>query len=316
MPHRQLTLVAEHAAALRAARVAQAGVSMDAAAQLHAMCHALTTAVTQSLEGYRQWPAEVEQALGLWVAGAGPDPVVTLRQGLVLLELVQSLGARLRHASFPPAFLEEFRRSAQRIVERVADGHAWPGGMHDDVFRKDLALLCLRMLPCVSHVVCRYSGVPRRTLLKPQNLLAGLSTRTLFTLHGKLSPLIENHVHPEMTDRFDAAGREACYRLVCDLLRHWPDTLGLMGSSWYYDAAVGQISPHLRYLRDVPAGHGALFLQGSASDDAVGGALARSTQRRQLAERGLYQPRNVMMIWPRDALLASPFAGPAHAARQ
>jgi hypothetical protein len=156
----------------------------------------------------------------------------------------------------------------------------------------------------VSHVVCRYSGIPRSTLLRPRNLASGASARVVFALRGQLRPLIANHVHPEMTDRFDPAGREACYRLVCALLGHWPDSAGLVGTSWYYDRVVGDISPHLAYLRKVPAERGALFLDVGAPAEARADAVFRSERRRARVEDGTYKPRTVMMVWPRQALLA------------
>jgi hypothetical protein len=159
------------------------------------------------------------------------------------------------------------------------------------------------MVPCVSHLVCRHSGVPRRKLLLPSNLLSGASARVVFALSGRLQPLMANHVHPEMVDRFNPTGRNACYRLIGALLSHWPDNAGLVGASWYYDRAVGGISPHLAYLRDVPAQHGALFLDAGAGAEAKANALVGSQRRRARIEDGSYKPRTVMMVWPRRALL-------------
>lgn len=266
--------------------------------ELQAICAALTGSVAQRLDGYRQWPQTVEQRLQRWAAADPPA-----RLGELLLALVASLPGRFEQSGLPPPFSAEYRRCTARITERIAARTPWQQGVDDDIFRKDLALLCLRLLPCVSHVVCRHSGVPRRTLLLPRNLLSGTSARLLVGLRGRLWPLLENHVHPEMLDRFDAAGREQCYRLVGALLAHWPDAVGLGGTSWYYDRAVGKISPKLDYLYRVPAAHGALFLDAGSSAEAAQGAGARSAHRRSLIERGLYRPRNVMMVWPREALL-------------
>jgi hypothetical protein len=224
-----------------------------------------------------------------------------------MLTMIERLPARMRRVPLPPAFASEYARCAARIVARICEERGWTEGSEDDRFRKDLALLTLRLVPCVSHVVCR-SGLPRRTLLRVPNLVRGRSARVLLALRGRTSPMLENHVHPDMLDRFDAQGRAACYGLVAQLLRQRPQMLGLLGTSWYYDAAVGRISPHLAYLRDEPAGHGAIFLDAPTSTDSARGALARSRHRRALHEAGRYTPRNETMVWSRQSLLESPFA--------
>jgi hypothetical protein len=130
----------------------------------------------------------------------------------------------------------------------------------------------------------------------------------MLALSGRHQPMFENHVHPEMLDRFDEGGRRAGLGLVACLLRHRPEVLGLMGTSWFYDEAVGRLSPRLAYLREVPLRHGAIFLSAETTEDAAKSALSRSATRRQAAEEGRYRPRNVTLLWPRKSLLASSVA--------
>jgi hypothetical protein len=274
------------------------------ATALQSTCDALLSQALEPMEGYWDWPRPIEELLTQWALLGESDQTVQLRLNLLMLALIETLPDRLRRSGLLPLFADEYQRSAMRISERISQGRRWNHGLVDDVFRKDLALLCLRMVPCTSHVVCRYSGIPRRTLLMPRNLASGASARVVFALRGQLWPLIANHVHPEMTDRFDQAGREACYRMVCALLQRWPDCAGLVGTSWYYDRAVADISPQLAYLRNVPAEHGALFLDVGATAEARANALFRSERRRIRVEDGSYKPRTVMMVWPRQALLA------------
>jgi len=298
-----LRAVASSAAMLRST-LGSSGQPVNTELALSTVCTAFVDSAAQELEGYRQWPQPVEDVLRQWAPPSMSDLVLQLRLNQLLLALVETLPDRLLRSGLPSRFAEEYRHSALRITQRIALARRWNDGVEDDVFRKDLALLCLRMVPCVSHLVCRNSGIPRSTLLLPRNLASGASVRVLLALRGRLRPLLANHVHPEMTDRFNPAGREACYRLVCALLRHWPDSEGLVGASWYYDRAVGDISPKLAYLRDVPAKHGALFLDADATAEATANAVSRSERRRTRVEDGTYKPRTVMMVWPRQALLA------------
>jgi hypothetical protein len=274
-----------------------------------ALIDRLEPAFALAMPGYREWPQPVEEALSRLTADdqRGSEAAGQPAQCALILTMVERLPERLRRVPLPPGFAFEYARCAERITTRMSEGLGWVEGSDDDRFRKDLALLTLRLLPCVSHVVCR-SGLPRRTLLRGSNLLRGRSARVLWALRGRMAPMLENHVHPEMLDRFDARGRIACYGLVAQLLRQRPQLLGLMGTSWYYDSAIGRISPHLAYLREEPANHGATFLDAPASVDTIRGALARSRFRRALYEGGRYMPRNETMVWPSANLLASPFA--------
>jgi hypothetical protein len=106
-----------------------------------------------------------------------------------------------------------------------------------------------------------------------------------------------------MLKEFSPAGRARCYELVATLLEAWPETKGLIGSSWYYDPRVGQITPHLAYLHDEPVARGAIMLK-QGREDSRSGALKRSRTRRELYEAGQYVPTTYMMIWLRDDILA------------
>jgi hypothetical protein len=298
------------AVAAKAAEMATRWLVPSRVETMRGLVDGLEPTAALAVERYRDWPQPIEEALRRVTADdrRGPEAAVQPAQCALMLTMVERLPARLRRVPLPPGFGDEYARCAARINARISEGRGWTEGSDDDRFRKDLALLTLRLLPCVSHVVCR-SGLPRRTLLRVPNLLRGRSARVLLAFRGRTSPMLENHVHPDMLDRFNTHGRAACYGLVAQLLRQRPQMLGLLGTSWYYDAAVGRISPHLAYLRDGPAGHGAIFLDAPTSADSVRGALARSRHRRALHEAGRYTPRNETMVWPRRNVLESPFAG-------
>jgi hypothetical protein len=223
-------------------------------------------------------------------------------QELVLLELARTLPARFDDSGLPAMLWPHFADSVHRIASRADTARWTPRGPRDDIFLKDAAILNLVLIPCVSHVVHRHSGIPRRIALlqRPDRLVRSLA---YFRRCGGFAPFLSNHVHPDMTDRFDAAGRAECYRLVARLLEHWPESRGLTGMSWYYDPVVAAISPHLAYLHEGPARAGALFLPGPLSDTVTADATSTSARRRTLHAEGRYQPRQYLMAWSRDALL-------------
>lgn len=242
----------------------------------------------------------------------------------VQLVLLEACEHRFRESGLPAVFMDEFCSAFSRMLVEMGevgeagetgDTGALAGGrrptgsrddatMPDDRFLKDLAICRMVLVPCASHVIYRHSGVPRRALARVRRVgeLAGL-LRVFSGAGMGFRPFMENHVHLAMLDRFDEAGRRRCMELVAALLRAWPDCRGLMGTSWYYDPAVAKVSPKLAYLHDAAAAGGACFIDMGPHPDAEAGALARSATRRALREKGLYEPRNYLMIWSRKDIL-------------
>jgi len=244
--------------------------------------------------GYRHLPDGVMLSWQRIESLAGPE---ALRDHLrlLLLEMIGQFDARFQTAALPHSFITEFESVFRRIIRDCMDAtpNAAPG---NDNFLKDLGIVRLRLIPAVSHLLYLHAGVPRRTLLKHPGLL-----RYVLRMGG-VRPLVENHVHPLMLDRFDEEGRERCYRLIADLLRARTELRGLMGASWYYDPALGAISPKLAYLHDVPTRNGGIVVR-TEREGPHSGALARSTRRRALFEAGQYTPWTYLMLWSRGDFL-------------
>lgn len=251
---------------------------------------------------YTQLPMAFVESLRLATAGAS-SPRLLRWLDLVLLEQMRRFEIAFERADVPDGLLPEFRENAARMLRRACQPENWARGVGDDVFLKDLGILRATLIPCASHVVFRHSGVPRSLILRQRPLAMWHALEFFARRVGGFAPFLENHVHPGMLAHFHAAGRERCYRLVAQLLQRWPDSRGLMGLSWYYDPAVAKISPRLAYLRDVPAGGGALFLPADGGDDVVRGAVATSPTRRRLYDEGRYCPTRYLMAWARDDLM-------------
>lgn len=251
--------------------------------------------------GYGYIPVKIKQVLESYRLSKGEGHVGEYL-ALVILELIARFEQRFYFSGLPDDFIEGYLSNFQRIVGSILAGLYKPFDIREDVFLKDLGICRQVLVPCVSHVVCRHSGIPRsiffrRDLGEAMVLLKGL-LRT-----GGFKPFLENHVHIAMLDDFNKEGRDQCFKLIARLLECWSDSRGLIGSSWYYDKAIQEISPNLAYLRQVPEDGGAMFIALESSQDDIYGAISRSRKRRELYERGLYQPKKTMMIWGRSKIL-------------
>lgn len=257
---------------------------------------------TPTGHGYQAMPERFRALVARVLDGKAPDAISALID-LTLVSFIGQFDERFERAGLPESLLPYYQENIDRMLGRAERGRAWATSLSQDVFIKDLGILCMTLIPCASHLIFRSSGIPRGLLIRqrPWNLLRGLAFVGLRS-HG-FAPFMENHVHTEMLQHFTADGRETCYRLVAQLLQIWPENRGLLGLSWYYDPVVATISPHLGYLRTVPAEGGALLLPAGTGTDVVRGATSTSCRRRTLYESGQYSPRRYLMAWARTDIL-------------
>lgn len=112
---------------------------------------------------------------------------------------------------------------------------------------------------------------------------------------------IDLHTNDRLIERFDEASWSAMYAVVGEVLDNERFLDGVVGSAWYYDAALVTITPHLRYLRTLPPGARALFIDLPPTPADTAYALKRSATRREAAARGAYLPHATLLYWPRRA---------------
>ena len=251
--------------------------------------------------GYGHIPARVRAAVADVQAEFGA--AVSDYLWLLLASVVAGFEPRFAASGLGERFRPEFARNFTRILTAAARGGR-QARLDDDLFIKDLCIARLTLVPCVSHLMYRHSGIPRKALLRAQGVGTKLRLAGAVAGLGGFAPLIENHVHRAMLEEFHAEGRERCFALLCALFEAWPDSRGLMGTSWYYDPAVAPISPQLAYLHGVPASRGAHFFDMGESEAARADATIRSAQRRRLYEAGEYRPRAYMMVWSKRQIQA------------
>src|SRR5215469_13716324 len=81
-----------------------------------------------------------------------------------------------------------------------------------------------------------------------------------------------------------------------------PEILGYVTNSWFHSPATFKASPHLEWLNSVFMENGGLVVDmGAESSDS--GVFAGNGHRRELWERGEFEPRSAMVIWPRREML-------------
>lgn len=250
--------------------------------------------------GYSALPAallEAEQS----VARVDPHAVLELNKALCRT-LVERFSLDAAAWNWPEQFHGLYGQQLKRIEGQLIQEPDSYFAFSNDPFRKDLAILLHRLIPCGAEFAFPFSGVPRSLLIKGGLIQAGRFIKAIAFCRG-LKPFIELHMHPKYVAEFNPEGWLRTYDNLADFLEMNPSMRGVQSTSWFLDPVLEKVSPHLAYLRQVPERCGATFLYAGYDDRKYSGAFATSQTRRTLHAEGNYSPRLFTRIWPRQNLL-------------
>lgn len=207
---------------------------------------------------------------------------------------------RFARSGLDPEFRLQAIDSIHRILGQVEEGTDW-ANIRRDSYMKDLGIVRLSVLAAVGQLIYPYAGIWRSKVLKG-------GPRAIWHVYarcGGAAPFLEIHTHDPMAkDYFNPTGWEEAYRLTAKAFRTFPNSKGLLGTSWFYDPQLEEISPRLSYLRHVPISKGAYFLPVGTSQSSIALATATSPTRRKLYEAGKYIPNAHALLWAKKDILA------------
>lgn len=188
-----------------------------------------------------------------------------------------------------------------RLMDRIENG-SLESSLSRDSYLKELGLTRLTLIPAIAQVIYPFSGVQASVVAKN-----GFSAWWyVYARCGGRRPFLEIHTHdPWVPDYFNEKGWEETYRLAAMVLEAMPKVKGMVGSSWFYDPQLDEISPRLSYLRDSPVKGGAKILEVGVDDQSIRLAISKSKSRRELYESGRYSPVVHALVWSRRDLLSS-----------
>ncbi len=243
----------------------------------------------------RQWCSEIE-ALG------GSSALENYHK-LVLVYLMTDFDIRIKSLRVPNSILTLIAVSFQRILAQLenAENNFYLHG--NELFRKDLALCRLKLLPCGSELVDVYSGVPRSILFRDALQQFVRCTRFFLLKSSGFRPWYESHWDRRLIRSFTPQDYNQCYLRIAELLKLNPEIKGMMGSSWWFDPALESISPNLTFLRKVPLDNGAQLFRVGTSAAATRAAIHLSAERKRLYDSGKYLPTVYLLAWTRKDML-------------
>ena len=94
------------------------------------------------------------------------------------------------------------------------------------------------------------------------------------------------------------------YLRIAELLERQQDIRGMVGTSWFYDPQLLEISPCLAYLQQRPLERGAFLLRHGTGLFDIEHATMTSKTRHRLYQEGKYTPIVYSLLWPRQDLIS------------
>jgi hypothetical protein len=219
----------------------------------------------------------------------------------LLLWHIDRFDAAFAASGLDPEFALHYADSFHRIIDQIlADpGFAEAG---KDSFLKDLWLTRVVMIPAFAQVWWPRSGLSAKDVLR-----AGPAAAShVFLRCGGRRPFLEGHTHDPVAKAYwNEPGWGEALRLAALALPALPRARGAFGTAWFYDPAIGHVSPRIAFAQDLQIGRGAFRIRIGSNEMAVANATATSAGRRNLYAQGAYLPTDYAIIWSRADLIAA-----------
>jgi hypothetical protein len=236
---------------------------------------------------YTKTSPEAEALDGALLQDCGPDWGGRY-WNLVLLRLMVRTLQLARPYRVPPAQHTALLEELERIVGECEAGPLRNDPLRDGDFLFDLGLSGGRVLPFGIGIGVVPAWLPKRSDQPSDE-----------------RPWVRSHLSgrraKDLTDErayFDGVV------LMAEFLRANPGYGGHFGVGWLGDPSIGDVSPHLAFVRERLQESGATVVPlGRTDQDTVEHATSTSTARRRLYEEGRWTPSHYLVVSPREGFL-------------
>lgn len=258
------------------------------------------SAAAKAAEAAPHWdfemPAKAVDAL------LGPETSDDVRRGLVAAWMLQ-LPGRVATLDLPAAVTALY----PYWIEQVAGFLDKAEGDYDfDHWSKDVRFsLALSVPGAKSQVIDLSSPLGPKQIV--QHALQGRGVQPLvryLAAGAKREPWLEVHTESRWLRGFNEEGWNDAWATAAELCRARPELAGMIGSSWFYDPPLTEISPRLAHLRLNPLNGGAFMVHQGPGEIHTLRAGTASASRKALIDSGEYTARSWLMVWPRKELIA------------
>lgn len=238
--------------------------------------------------------ARVDEALG---TNASDDA----RRGLIATWALSTVD-RAAEAGMPEAVMSLY----PFWLEKLASFLSQASGPYDaDFWAKDVRFTLALSVPGARSQVIDLSS-PMGPGQVVRHVLGGWGFKPVlgYLKAGGRGTWLEVHTESRHLDDFNEEGWNRAWATAAEICRVRGDLMGMIGSSWFYDPPLTEISPRLAHLRLNPLNGGAFMVHQGPAEIHTQRAATASPTRKALIDSGEYTARSWLMVWPRQALIA------------
>ncbi len=209
--------------------------------------------------------------------------------------------SRIAAADLPQASLELY----PEWIGRLADFLTTAADPYDrDFWAKDVRISLVLSVPGArTQMIDLSSPMGPGQVLRHAREGWGWSVIPSYIAAQSWKPWLEVHTESRELSDFNEPGWDRAWATAAEICKRRPQMAGMLGSSWFYDPPLEQISPRLAYLRVNPLKHGAFLLHQGPGEIHTQRAATSSPTRAALIEKGEYTARSWIVAWPRAALI-------------
>lgn len=232
----------------------------------------------------------------------GPDGSDAVRRGLIAAWMLE-LPRRVEAMDLPASVTALYPGWIERIGAFLS---AADGPYDADHWSKDVRFSLTLSVPATRTQVIDLSS-PLGIGQVFQHVRDGHGLKALgryLTTPSRKGPWLEVHTESRWLDDFNEDGWNRAWAVAADICRARLYLAGMIGSSWFYDPPLTDISPRLAHLRLNPLNGGAFMIHQGPDEIHTVRAAAASPTRKALIESGDYVARSWLMVWPRRELIA------------
>lgn len=217
--------------------------------------------------------------------------------------LALTLPQRASSLELPQDSLALFPAAIDRMATRLASFDAADYTVDKDTFRKDIRFVLGLTIPSGAQVIDLLGAASLKSAVA--SIYRGRSVTPLvsYVFNGGTGPWFRIHTDADYLDEFNEPGWERLYARIAQLLEGRPNIRGMVGTSWFYDPQLVDISPRLAYLQQRPLERGAFLIPHATNPHDIEYATRTSKTRRARYEAGDYKPVSHSLLWPRAKLL-------------
>ena len=216
---------------------------------------------------------------------------------LIMLELMSQFPQIVAFLNLPESIHTLYAIEFEHILDLIENRNDFVFDWTNDLFAKDMAICRLRLIPMGARLL-KITGFSREPFVSNRSQLLPNLRFLLFMVKAAL-PLYEMYVHVSNLKNFHPLGWMQWLVRIGQLLELNPHIHGLHGTSWFYDPALRDVSPHLTYLSEIPCQRIAktFFIK---DDDSESEAVSKSKSRKLLFLNKKYTPKLFLLIWSRN----------------